>query len=85
MTFLNTKMTSTNKKFKAFLGIVIVPILGNNCLQEAQWTESMAAPPGTEFVHLLLRCHFTSFSTVFRSYQDDGSLIMEGCVKWNSV
>ena len=28
---------------------------------------------------------FTSFSTVFQSYQDDGRLIMKGCVQWNSV
>ena len=30
-------------------------------------------------------CDFTSFLTVFQSYQDDESLIMEGCVQWNSV
>ena len=30
-------------------------------------------------------CHFTSFSTVFQSYQDGGMLIMKGCVQWNSV
>ena len=27
----------------------------------------------------------TSFSTVFQSYQDDGRMIMKGCVHWNSV
>ena len=26
-----------------------------------------------------------SFSTVFQSYQDDGQMIMKGCVQWNSV
>ena len=26
-------------------------------------------------------CDFTSFSTVFQSYQDDGRLIMKGCVQ----
>ena len=28
---------------------------------------------------------FSSFSTVFQSYQDDRRLIMKGCVQWNSV
>ena len=28
---------------------------------------------------------FTSFSTVFQSYQDDVRLMMKGCVKWNSI
>ena len=32
-----------------------------------------------------MTCEFTSFSTVFHSYQDDGRLIMKGCVPWNSV
>ena len=32
-----------------------------------------------------MTCDFTSFSTVFRSYQDDERLIMKGCVQWNSV
>ena len=27
----------------------------------------------------------TSVSTVFQSYQDDGWMIMKGCVQWNSV
>ena len=26
-----------------------------------------------------------SFSTVFQSYQDDGRMIMKGCVQWNLV
>ena len=30
-------------------------------------------------------CDFTSFSTVFQSYQNDGRLIMKGCVQWNYV
>ena len=25
------------------------------------------------------------FSTVFKSYQDDGRLILKGCVQWSSV
>ena len=32
-----------------------------------------------------MTCDFTSFSTVFRSYQDDERLIMKGCVQWNPV
>ena len=31
--------------------------------------------------HAILR----PFSTVFQSYQDDGRLIMKGCVQWNSI
>ena len=29
--------------------------------------------------------HFTSFTTVFQSYQDDERNIMKVCVKWNPV
>ena len=32
-----------------------------------------------------MTCDFTSFSTVFQSYQDDGRMIMKGCVQWNPV
>ena len=32
-----------------------------------------------------MTCNFTSFSTVFQSYQDDGWVIMKGCVQWNPV
>ena len=28
-------------------------------------------------------CDFTPISTVFQSYQDDGRVIMKGCVQWN--
>ena len=28
-----------------------------------------------------MTCDFTSFSTVFQSYQDDGQMIMKGCVQ----
>ena len=42
-----------------------------------------------ENVHRLMdgwmTCDFTSFSTVFQSYQDDGRLIMKSCVQWSSV
>ena len=31
-----------------------------------------------------MTCDFTSFSTVFQSYQDDIWMIMKGCVQWNS-
>ena len=30
-------------------------------------------------------CDFTSFSTVFQSYQDNGRLIMKGRVQWSSI
>ena len=32
-----------------------------------------------------MTCDFTSFSTVFQLYQDDGRMIMKGCVQWNPV
>lgn len=28
-------------------------------------------------------CYFMSFSTIFLSYQDNGQLIMKGCLQWN--
>ena len=30
-----------------------------------------------------MACDFTSFSTVFQSYQDDGQMIMKGYVQWS--
>ena len=33
----------------------------------------------------LMTCCFTTFSTVFQSYQDDECVIMKGCVQWNPV
>ena len=30
-------------------------------------------------------CDFTSFSTVFQSYQDDGRMVLKDCVQWNPV
>ena len=27
----------------------------------------------------------TFFSTIFMSYQDDGRVIMKGCIQWNPV
>ena len=32
-----------------------------------------------------ITCDFTSFSTVFQIYQDEGGLIMKGFVHWSSV
>ena len=32
-----------------------------------------------------MTCDFTSFLSVFQSYQDDVRMIMKGCVQWNSV
>ena len=32
-----------------------------------------------------MTCDFTSFLTVFQSYQDDVWMVMKGCVQWNSV
>ena len=30
-------------------------------------------------------CDFTSLSTLFQSYQNDGRVIMKSCVQWNPV
>ena len=30
-----------------------------------------------------MTCDFTDFSTEFQSYQDDGRMIMKGCLQWN--
>ena len=32
-----------------------------------------------------MTCDFISFSTVFQSYQDDGWMIMKGCVQWSLI
>ena len=32
-----------------------------------------------------MTCDFTSFSTVFQSYQDNGRMIMKDCVQWDPV
>ena len=32
-----------------------------------------------------MTCDFTSFSTVFQSYQDDRRMVMKGCVQWNPI
>ena len=32
-----------------------------------------------------MTCCFTTFSTVFQSYQGDECVIMKGCVQWNPV
>ena len=34
-------------------------------------------------INSMMTYDFTSFSTVFQSYQDDGRLIMKGCVLWS--
>ena len=36
-------------------------------------------------LHGWMTCYFTSFSTVFQSYQDNEMLITKGCVQWNPV
>ena len=32
-----------------------------------------------------MTCDFMSFSTVFQSYQEDGQVVMKGCVQWKPV
>ena len=58
-------------KFVSFFLFVVVVKFARRCLQFTLdgW----------------MNCDFTSFLTVLQSYQDDGRLIMKGCVQWNSV
>ena len=30
-----------------------------------------------------MTCNFTSYSTIFQLYHDDGRMIMKDCVQWN--
>ena len=32
-----------------------------------------------------MTCDFTTFSIVLESYQDDGQMIIKGCVQWKPV
>ena len=32
-----------------------------------------------------MTCNFTTFSTVFQSYQNDGMVIMKSFVQWNHI
>ena len=32
-----------------------------------------------------MTCDLPSFSMVIQSYQDDGQVIIKGCVQWNAV
>ena len=32
-----------------------------------------------------MTCDLTSFSIVIQLYQDDGQVIVKGCVQWNAV
>ena len=34
--------------------------------------------------HLLIYSNFSSFSTLFQSYQDHERVIMKGCVQWDT-
>ena len=40
---------------------------------------------GTSIIDGWMTCDFTSFLTVFQSYQENVWMIMKGCVQWNSV
>ena len=47
--------------------------------------ESLEKSPIAADLDGWMTCDFTSFLTVFKSYQDDVWMIMKGCVQWNSV
>ena len=49
------------------------------------WQGRLLPPVGLEpGMDGWMTCDFTSCSTVFQYYQDNGRLIMKGCVQWNS-
>ena len=63
---------------------------GKRVMPETRFTEFPALSVDSkvgmaEWMDGWMTWDFTSFSTVFQSYQDDGRLIMKGCVQWNSV
>ena len=49
------------------------------------WVEISMSVYGLSFLKVLMDgwmiCDFTSFSTIFQSYQDDGRMIVKGCVQ----
>ena len=45
----------------------------------------LAIIPNFHYQDGWMTCNFTSFSKLFQSYQDNGRLIMKGCVQWSSV
>ena len=64
------------------ISVISGPLAGDNewlCLMEPSF------PGFCLCLHMdgWMTCKFTSFSTVFQSYQDDGQLIMKGCVQLN--
>ena len=56
--------------------------------KNVQTTAPASAASAVGLCHTIdgwMTCYFTSFLTVFQSYQDDVWMIMKGCVQWNSV
>ena len=49
--------------------------------QKKKCIEVLKSGPGSARMDGRMTCDFTSFTTVFQSFQDDGSLIMKSCVK----
>ena len=62
--------------------------LGGGCINQVWWQRGLL--PDCMFLFGVemdgwMTCNFTSFSTVFQSYQDDGRLIMKGSMQWSSI
>ena len=65
-----------------FSEVVLMMGLKTLCFYNVIWKIIPVTP---SILDEWMTCNFTSFSTVFQSCQDDGRLIMKGCVEWNSV
>ena len=69
---------------KESLTCIIFPSLGkvSHCVLICVliWPQTSCLSPDGWMI-----CDFTSLLTVFQSYQDDGWVIMKGCVQWNPV
>ena len=61
------------------------PLLTAFIITQSGWRTSLFLPGLYSLNILGITCDFTSFSAVFQSYQDNGKVIMKGCVQLNPV
>ena len=86
--FLAKSMYRVNSKRKEFaskeansLLYELTPIKKNIVMKMVEWLILIVYPLPTHLMDGWMICDFMSFSTVFQSYQDDGWVIMKGCVQ----